>query len=106
MSQNTTTKKKPSRKPTKQNSFASSTCYDFKDGYRAYIIELDNMIDIAQNKKPKRLKEGYKDRAEYREGYYHAIMTLFCMTAWIDYPNDSINKKQIQKTLNNHNRQI
>jgi hypothetical protein len=83
--------------------FHQSTCYDSTDGYRAYKTELKSMMNVAKEKTPKRLKDGYKKRAEYREGYYDALLTLWCMTALIDHPNNSLNQKRIQKTLNNHN---
>jgi hypothetical protein len=76
---------------------------DEQDGYKAFEKATREMLDSAQNAKPRRCRKGYKARAEYREGYYDGILVVWCMLALVENPRHPINAEQIRRILSSDN---
>ena len=92
----------------KQETFGGrrlSTCcrLDERDGYKAFEKATREMLDRAQNAKPRRCRKGYKNRAEYREGYHDGILVVWCMLALVEHPRHPINAEQIRRILSSDN---
>lgn len=71
------------------------------DGYKAAEIIVKQLLDAAEKDRPKRIKDGYAKRADYRAGYYQGLLAAHCFTALSSHPNHPENKKQIINTLKN-----
>ena len=71
------------------------------DGFKAADLIIEDCLNEAGDKKPKRLKDGYQKRAEYREGYYQGLLMAHCFMVWGSHPNEQENQKEIRKILAN-----
>ena len=92
-------KKKPRKSSVKLLEMVQDGC----DGYKAFEKATREMLDSAQNAKPRRVRKGYKLRAEYREGYYDGILAVWCLLALVDHPRHPINAEQIRRILSSEN---
>jgi hypothetical protein len=59
------------------------------DGYRAASIAVENLLDDASSKLPKRL--GGRDHlAAYKEGYYNGLLLAHCQFAMGEFPEHNV----------------
>jgi hypothetical protein len=77
-----------------------------REGYKAFEKSTREMLDRAQNAKPRRPRKGYKNRAEYRAGYYDGILAVWCMMALVEHPRHPVNAEQIRRILSSENADV
>lgn len=68
---------------------ASDGSVESLDGYRAAFIAIDNLLDAAASKLPKRLG-GREHLAAYREGYYNGLLLAHCQSAFGEFPEHNV----------------
>lgn len=79
---------------------------DERDGYKAFEKATREMLDRAQNAKPRRHRKGCKARAEYRKGYYDGILAVWCLLALVEHPRHPTNAAQIRRILSSDNTEL
>ena len=97
MSKSTSKPKRPAKKKAGGGCHGAS-CSSLT-GYQAATIQIQNLIKSAQESIPKRLKRGYQKRAEYRQGYYDAIVHAYCFMAYGEFPDHPENAARISEIM-------
>lgn len=69
------------------------------DACRAYRMEVRKLLDEAMEKRPRRAVKDRHLRADYRAGYFDAMLHVWCLLALVEYPEVPGNAARIAEIL-------
>ena len=79
----------PSRRTPAFTAIAAPDSSARLDGYRAAFIAIQNMMEEAYFRRPKKMG-GREHLAAYREGYYIGLLFAHCQSAFGEFPEHNV----------------
>ena len=68
-------------------------------GYRAAAVLVEQLLESAENKRPKCVASGYQNRVLYRQGYYDGLLAAHCLHTLGEHPLVPQNANTIMNAL-------
>jgi hypothetical protein len=75
------------------------TAQDQLRGYQAAAKRVEEALDRAKEKRPKRCTAKMQKSAAFREGYWNGLLVAHCFHVWGQFPLQEQNAKDIAETL-------